>query len=67
MTSGPLRQHEKADDDECRDDRRCKRAAERETTLIDWLVEKIADSGTERTGQNEAAQNSSTRDTFVQK
>jgi hypothetical protein len=55
MGASPLRQNKQTADYESCNDRRCNRTAQRETTLVYGLVEKIANSGPEWPGKNEGS------------
>jgi hypothetical protein len=51
--AGALRQHHETDDDEGGDHRGGEGAAQRQPTVVVRLVEKIADRGAERPGEDE--------------
>jgi hypothetical protein len=55
MRASPLRQDEQTPDYESRNDRRCNRTAQRETTVVYGLVEKIANGGSQWPGKNEGS------------
>ena len=65
MLPGALRQYEQGYEDEYGDRRGSQRAAECKATFTNGLIQEIPDGRTERAGEDEAAQNSSTRDTLV--
>ena len=69
MNACPLRQNEHEHDHKHRDDRRGNWTAEVETNMVYGLVEEIANSGAEWSGQNERGPEDGKcrRDTFVQK
>src|SRR4029079_10693442 len=53
MSARPLREDRDKANHDRRDNRRCSRAAHSETAMVEWLVEKITQSRTERSGQDE--------------
>src|SRR5260370_36845806 len=55
MTSRPLRQDEKAEDDKRGDHCRSERPAEVETAGADWFIQKVAESSAKRPGEDKGS------------
>src|SRR5258707_7440143 len=55
MTSRPMRQDEKAEDDKRGDHRRSERPAEVETAGADWFIQKVAEGSAKRPGENKGS------------
>ena len=63
---GPLRRKQHAGNHAHREDERSQGAVQRQAAVIEWLVEKVADRGTERARENERRPEHLTRETVVQ-
>src|SRR5258707_14825259 len=55
MTSRPMRQDEKAEDDKRGDHRRSERPAEVETAGVDWFIQKVAERSAKRPGEDKGS------------